>query len=169
MPVRVTTPSLFQSFADLIERTSFDSTPREHLPDRLGLGELHDVSGLAASFLLGDVSVSIRGLGQGADLTRPRREEPAAATPLADLGPLVFGDHPLDLQQQPALGALIEIPVEEDDLDAMAAQFVDQDHLIGVVARQPVGVLDVEPVDRPGGGGVAQPLQGRAEQQVSPE
>ncbi len=36
-----------------------------------------------------------------------------------------------------------------------------------VVARQSVGVLDVEAIDGSGGGGVAQPLQGRAEQGFS--
>ena len=102
------------------------------------------------------------GAAQDADLARPRRVEPAAATLLTGLDPLVFGDDPLDLQQQLTLGALIEVVIEEDDLDALAAQLVDHDHLIRVIPCQSVGTLDVDPVDRPGGGRVAQPFQGGA-------
>ena len=64
-------------------------------------------------------------------------------------------------------GLSVEIAVEEDDLNTLAAQFVDQDHLIGVIPCQAVGALDVEPVDGPGGGRVAQPLQGGREQGLS--
>ncbi len=127
----------------------------------------HDVAGLAAPLLFGDIAVPIRGMARRTDPTRPRGEEPAAPAPLADLGPLVFGDDPLDLQEQPPLGAPVEIAVEEDDLDPVVAQLVDQDHLIRVIACQAIGVLDVEAVDGPGGGRVAQPLQGRAEQGLS--
>jgi hypothetical protein len=157
-----------QSHTHLIERTSFDTDPDKHLLHHLRLGEHDDILGRTVALLLGEVAIAVRGAAQDADPARPRREEPAAAAPLADLGPLELGDDPLDLQEQPALGTLVEIAVEEDDLQALAAQLVDQDHLKRVVAGQPVGALDVEPVDAPGGGDIAQALQAGAQQGLSP-
>ena len=71
---------------------------------------------------------------------------------------------PLDLQQQVVLGRAADRAVEEDDLDAGAAELLHQQHLVGIAAGQPVGGVDVERSMRPGRHGVAQPLQRRAQQ-----
>jgi len=105
---------------------------------------------------------------QDADPTRPRGEELVATAPRPDLGPLFFGGAPLDLQERPALGSPVKITIEENDPDTVAACFIDRDHPIRVVARQSVGVFDVEAVDGSHGGNIAQPLQaGRS--RVSPK
>ena len=88
----------------------------------------------------------------------------AAPAALQDLGPLVLGHHALDLQQQVVLRREADRPVEEDDLDPGAAELVDQQHLVGVAARQPVGRVDVDAIERARGDRVAQPLEGRADQ-----
>ena len=52
----------------------------------------------------------------------------APAAPLQDLGPLILGDHPLDLEQQVLGGVMAEGIAQEDDLDAaMGELFEDQD------------------------------------------
>jgi hypothetical protein len=98
---------------------------------------------------------------QHADLARACREKSAAAAALADLGPLVLSDHGLDLQQQPTLRRRIELVVQEDDFDSAALQFVDQDHLVGVISAEAVGILKIEPIDGARGCGVAQAFQAR--------
>ena len=160
--------SFLQASAHPAERTAFVPDPGEDLSHHLSLGELEDILGLTAAVLLGEVTISIRRPGQDADPTRPRGIEPAAATPLTDLDALIFSYHPLELQRQPALGAGVQLVIEEDDLHPLTAQFVDHDHLIGIIPCQPVGALDVQPVDRSGGHRVSQRSKaGRC--RVSPE
>ena len=57
---------------------------------------------------------------------------PAAA--FHDLGTLVFRDHPLDLKQQVRLGAPADGVAQEDDLDAAPGEFLQEQHLIGILA-----------------------------------
>ena len=57
---------------------------------------------------------------------------PAAA--LQDLGPLVLGDHPLDLEQQVLRGVMAEGVAEEDDLDAAPGEFLEDQNLICIFA-----------------------------------
>jgi hypothetical protein len=88
----------------------------------------------------------------------------AAAAALQDLGALIFRDDALDLEQQVVLGRAPQRAVEEDQLDAAPPQLVDEENLIGVAARQAVGGVDVEPIDCPLDGRIAQPLQRRADE-----
>jgi hypothetical protein len=87
---------------------------------------------------------------------------PSAA--LQDLRPLVLGDHPLHLQQEVVLRRAADGPVQEDHLDAGAAELFHQQRLVGVAAGEPVGGLHIEPLDGPGRHHVAQPLQRRADE-----
>lgn len=87
----------------------------------------------------------------------------AAATALQDLRALVFRHHALHLEQQVVLGRRADLAVEEDALDAGAAQLVDEQHLVGVTARQAVGRMDVDAVEGAGSREVAQPFQRRAD------
>src|SRR3954462_13425351 len=84
---------------------------------------------------------------------------------LEDLSPLVLGDHALDLEQQVLGGVMAEGVAQEDDLDAAMGELFEDQDLIGILARESVRVEDVEAVDRPGGGLVAEPLQPRTGQQ----
>ena len=89
----------------------------------------------------------------------------AAAAALQDLGPLVLGDHPLDLDQEVLRRVMAEGVAEEDDLDAATGEFFEDQDLIGILAGEPIRVEDVEAVDGAGGGLVAEPLQPRPGQQ----
>ena len=83
----------------------------------------------------------------------------APAAPLQDLGPLILGDHPLDLEQQVILRRLAQRAVEEHDLDAGTPELVDEQHLIGIAPGQPIRGVNVEAVDEARGDGIAKALQ----------
>ena len=87
-----------------------------------------------------------------------------ATAPLEDLGPLVFGDHPLHLKQQSLLRVLPDRVVEEDDLEAAALELFEQEDLISIFASQTVGRVDVEAIDQAGGRSIAQAFQGGPDQ-----
>ena len=88
----------------------------------------------------------------------------AAAATLADLSSLILGNNALDLQQQVVLRALPQPAVEEDHLDAGAAELLDEHGLVGEIPRQAVGRVDVEAVDAAAGRLVAQTLEGGPQQ-----
>ena len=72
----------------------------------------------------------------------------------------------LDLDQEVLRRGSAAVGVaEEDDLDAATGEFFEDQDLICIFAREPIRVVDVEAVEGPGGGLVAEPLQPRAEQQ----
>ena len=89
---------------------------------------------------------------------------PPAPAPLQDLGALVLGDHPLDLEQEVVLGAGTDRSVDEHHLGTGPSELLDQQDLVGVAARQAVGSEDVDAVDQTARHPVAQPLQSRAPQ-----
>ena len=69
---------------------------------------------------------------------RPQLGLPPAAHPLGDQRPLVFRDRAADLQQQLVVRVGAHRPVQELDLAAAGGQLVNQQHLVDVVAGQPV-------------------------------
>jgi hypothetical protein len=59
---------------------------------------------------------------------------------LADLRPLILGDHPLELAQQLVLRrASLFAAAREHDLHARAGELLEQKHLVGVAAGEPIG------------------------------
>lgn len=83
---------------------------------------------------------------------------PASAA-LQDFGALVLGNHALDLQQELVLRRLTDFSIEEDDLDPSPQELLQQQHLMGVVARQAIGTMDVELIDPPSSHYIAEPFQ----------
>jgi hypothetical protein len=67
-----------------------------------------------------------------------------------------------DLQQQLVVRVLAHRPIEELDPAPGGRQLLEQEHLVDVVARQPVGGGDQHHVQRARRGAVAQPLQAGA-------
>jgi len=84
----------------------------------------------------------------------------APPTAFEDLGPLIFGDHALNLQEQLVFGGLAHRPVEEDDLNARPLQFVHKQHLIGIFPGEPIRRMHIEALDPAGSDQIAQSLQG---------
>jgi hypothetical protein len=66
------------------------------------------------------------------------------------------------LQQQLVVGVLAHRPVEELDLAAGGGDLLEQQHLVDVVAGQPIGGGDRHPVEGAQRGAIPQPLQAGA-------
>jgi hypothetical protein len=92
----------------------------------------------------------------------PQLAQAAAAHPLGDQRPLVLGHRPADLQQQLVVWILAHRPIEELDHRAISLQFFDQQHLMHVVARQPIRRGDQDAVQSGTRGDIAQAVQTRA-------
>ena len=95
--------------------------------------------------------------------------ELAAAEPLAEQGPLVLGDGPLDLEQELVVRVVGDRAVDELDVAAGPAELLQEDDLIGVAAGQAVGAVDRDDVELALACGVAEPVEGRAGRAASPE
>ena len=87
---------------------------------------------------LGVQPVPERRRGPRQQRARPQLRLPPAAHPLGDQRPLVLRDRPADLQQQLVVRIGAHRPAQELHLAAAAGQLVDQQHLVDVVAGQPV-------------------------------
>ncbi len=88
-----------------------------------------------------------------------------ATTALGDLRPLILGDHPLELTQQLILrGARALWLLREHDLDTRALELLQQQHLVGVTAREPVRRMTQQHLEAALDSDVAQPLQRRTAQ-----
>src|SRR3569832_2074070 len=57
--------------------------------------------------------------------------------------------------------------IEEADLDARSAEFIQQKELISIVARQTIGSQHVEAINCSLGSHIPQPLQGRPQQRAT--
>ncbi len=62
----------------------------------------------------------------------------AAAGALEDLCPFILGDHALKLQQELVLRGGRRRRLDEPRLDAMAGEFLGEQHLIGLLATETV-------------------------------
>ena len=67
---------------------------------------------------LADVAIPVGSLAEDTDRAVASRVHLPAPAPLEDLGPLIFGDHPLHLEQQLLLRLIADLVIEEDDLDS---------------------------------------------------
>ena len=90
--------------------------------------------------------------------------ELAAPGSLEDLGALVLGEHTLELEQQPVFRGLGAGRLDEQNLDAGAAELLDQQHLMDVLPAQPVRRINQDGLDRSFGRQIADPLQPGADQ-----
>src|SRR3954449_11489930 len=153
-----------QTPADLADADAVTADPAEDQANDPGLLLIDPVARAPATVPLADVAVAVRRPREDADRALTRRVALAAPAAFEDLDPLVLGHHALDLEQQVVLRREADRPVEEDDLAPGAAELVDKEDLVGVAARQPVGRVDVDAIERARGGRVAQALEGRADE-----
>ena len=111
-----------------------------------------------------DVAVAVRRGAQYGHLTGLGTVALAAAGAFEDLRPFVLGDHPLELHQELVLRCGRRRCLEEHGLHTMAGEFFSQQHLIGILAAQPVGRVDQHRLDVTLGREVADPFQARPHQ-----
>jgi hypothetical protein len=111
----------------------------------------------------GDNPIAV-GSFPGNNLTSSGAVELAPPVALGDLGPLVLGDDPLHLRQQPGLRVIERRRIDEEDTDAEAFQFVEDHHLIGVGPGQAIGGKAPHRLDEASLGRVPQGVQPRTVQ-----
>ncbi len=129
---------------------------------RLGLVDLEECVGVLGAL---DVPVAVRGAGHDRDRAASGAVKLAAAAALSDLGPLVLGDHPLELAQELILrGAGPLGLLGEDHLDPGALELLQQQHLIGVPAREPIRRMTQQHLEAALDRQITQALQPRAAQ-----
>ena len=80
---------------------------------------------------------------------------------LGDLRPLILRDHALELEQQALLRRLGRRRFDKHRLHSTARKFLDQQHLVSILATEPVGSINQHNLNLPFGRQVAEPLQGR--------
>ncbi|CAA9266379.1 MAG: hypothetical protein AVDCRST_MAG27-2839 [uncultured Craurococcus sp.] len=112
---------------------------------------------------LGHVAVAV-GRAPADEVALARLLQLATPEPLAQQRPLVLGDGALDLQQELVAGGVGERVVEEDDLAALAAELLQQQHLVGVLAGEAVRAEHGDDVDGRVLDRVAQAVEPRAVQ-----
>jgi hypothetical protein len=112
--------------------------PVEQLRHQHRLGPLYPDPGHIPG-PLGVQPVAERRRGPRQQRASPQLRLTAAAHPLGDQRALVLSHRPADLQQQLIVGILAHRPVQKLDLAAVPAQLVQQQHLVDIVAGQPVG------------------------------
>ena len=111
--------------------------PVEQLRHQRRLPGVHPRRGCQAR-PVGIQPVPERRRGPRQQRARPQPGLPPAAHPLGDQRPLILRDRPADLQQQLVVRVCAHRPVQELHLAAAGGQLVDQQHLMDVVAGQPV-------------------------------
>jgi hypothetical protein len=85
----------------------------------------------------------------------------AAAHPVRNEGPFIFGHGPADLEQQLIMGVITHRPIQKLHLAPMLGEFFEEHHLMDIVARQSIWGGEEDPLERAQGGAIAQPVQTR--------
>jgi hypothetical protein len=134
--------------------------PVEHLRDHHRLAGLDPDRGrIAGPFRVQPVAE--RRAGPRQQRARAQPGQPAAPHPLGDQRALILRDRPADLQQQLIVRIGAHRPVQELHPAAMPGQLLDQQHLVDVVAGQPVRRGHHDDIEIGQRRMVAQPVQPR--------
>ncbi|CAG0935582.1 hypothetical protein TFLX_04424 [Thermoflexales bacterium] len=128
---------LLQVLGQAQQTTAFLGVPSIHLayPDRLGLFNMDPVR-VARMFRINPVAK--RHMRPGQPLTGAKFALAAQAHPFGNQGALIFGDGPANLQQQLIMGILTHGPIQKFHEATGRLKFVQQQHLMHIVARQPI-------------------------------
>ena len=162
-------PTVGQPARELADRDAIAHVAVEHLAHDLRL-RLVDLP--VALHVLGllDVPVAVRRAGHHRLRAAASAVQLPAPGPLRDLRTLVLGDHPLELAQQLILrGAAPLGLLREADLNAGASELFQQQHLIGIAAREAIRRVAQQHLERPLRSAVAQPLKRRTGQRRARE
>jgi hypothetical protein len=131
----------------------------EDPPHYRGLG-LEDFQVRGAVWAAGDAPVAVGRL-PGDHLAGAGAEQLAPPVPFADLGPLVLGDYALHLGEQPGLRVvLVEAGgIGEPHAHSEAGQLIEDEHLVGAGAGEPVRGQAPDHLEQPSLGGVTHLVQ----------
>ena len=135
-----------QPLDDLPDGHALLDQPAIEQSHQLGLGLLdHEIA--RHRLPARDVAVAVGG-PPGQPAAGTRLLQLAAAKALAQHRPLVLGDGALDLQQELVVGVVRDRVVQEHHLAAGAAELLQEQHLVGILAGQAVRAEYGEDVDR---------------------
>jgi hypothetical protein len=155
---------LLKAATNLLKGQSIMADPLKYLTDDSGLFQRDLVPSVTTRLRVTDVAVSVGGFADRIDPALSGGMQLASTTPFHDLGPLIFGNHALHLQEQVLLGTMARRIIEEDYFDTTPPQFIDQENLIGVLTGQTIRRVDIEPVKGSHRRHVTKSLQGRPNQ-----
>ena len=146
-PCRVWQPSLLQAPAYCAQAHSIQTDPREDETNDVRLRFHHLETRHSAALSSAHVAIPEGSSGQRTDGPGLCGMPAAAPAALQDFGPLVFGDHALNLEQEVVLSGTTDRAVQENNLRARAVKLIDQEHLMGVTAGEPVRSMDIDALD----------------------
>ena len=153
-------PTFGQPPSHLAQRQTLYAYPSEYLAYHAGLFQDDVVPRLAVSVLLANITVAVRRISQDAHFALPRREPATASSPFQNLSAFVFRKGALHLDQQVSFVRLVlYVLVQEDYFDAVFVQFLQQQHLVRMLARQAIRRVNVNAIKAARISQVAQSLQ----------
>ncbi len=138
---------LLQAPAYFAQTHSIQTDPRKDETNDVRLRFHHLETRHSAALSSADIAIaegSARQRTDGPGLCGMTAAAPAA---LQDFGPLVFGNHALNLEQEIVLRGAADRAVQENNFRARAAKLIDQEHLMGVTAGKPVRSMDINALD----------------------
>ena len=132
--------------------------PRKDLGDHRSCDRIEpQAPGIARALGIHDRAVGGHTPGQ----QLPTAQFGLAATPhpVGDQGAFILGHRPPDLEEQLIVRVLTHRPLQELDLTASLREFVHEEHLTHIVAGQPIGGREQDPLKGGQGGPIPQPIQ----------
>lgn len=150
---------LLQPSTDRPDRQSFEGHPLEDFAHDASFFKHDPEVSFSAPLVLAHIPVAIWSAGQHIHRTTTGCVTFPAPRAFHDLGPLIFGNHPLHLQQQIFFRATAQRVIQEHEFHTMMFHFIDQQYLVGVLARQSIGRMHVDAIDAPRIGHISQLLQ----------
>ena len=134
--------------------------PRKDLGDHRGFDGIEPQT-LGITGALGIHDRAVGGDAPGQPLPTAQLGLPATSHPVGDQGAFRLGHCPPDLEQKLIVRILTHGSVQELDLTAPLGEFIDEEHLMHIVAGQPIGGRDQDPFKDGQGGPIPQPIQAR--------
>jgi hypothetical protein len=141
-------PSLLQAPARRAQAHSIQTDPRKDKTNDVRLRFHHLETRHSAALSSAHVAIPEGSPRQRTDGPGLRGMPAAAPAAFQDFGPLVFGDHALNLEQEIVLCGAPDRAVQENNFRARAMKLIDQEHLMGVTAGEPVRSMDVDTQDK---------------------
>ena len=138
---------LLQAPAYLAQAHSIQADPREDETNDVCLRLHHLETRHSAALSSAHVAIPEGSPRQRTDGAGMRGMPAAAPAALQDLGPLVFGDHALNLEQKIILSRAADRAVQENNLRTRTVKLIDQEHLMGVAAGEPIRSMDIDALD----------------------
>src|SRR6185437_3975572 len=158
--------ALVQAPRDLSQAQPIDADPGEDLAYRGSLALLdHDRTRLMP--LAGKVPIAVRRIGPRWRRPAARPMQPSAARAVEDLGALVLREDATHPQRHLLLGRVRCTAMHEDHLHLLSCDLFKHDLLIDEPPRQPIRIVDHDPIEGAQGDGVAQRIEARSQQRIS--